>query len=500
MRNWLPLLLVVTGCLQPIQEPAPADAGQDVAPEPEVSIIGGDYDANARVAVDIVSDVVSPLCDPECPPWQTCKLAACVDKSCQADSECNAATPDPEAVPYYCYKGSCKGYQCANDADCGAGKLCNTFKYVCYDKPVGCTTTAMCDDKDSCTTDTCNADGNCSHVPIFACCHTAVDCEDKDDCTTDTCAGGQCSWAPKGVCCTSDKQCDDGKPCTQDLCNGGACTHKPAPGCCLSNAECDDGDASNQDSCVSGKCLHVWKGLATACPGGAGCTANNCASSTCVSNQCGYSLPPKLPGCCTQDSQCAKDVACTVDTCTALMCLSQKAQGSGTHVWARFDDSQLSAWKVEQSSKTVYFHYDTMSKVGGPGCLRYGVPGQVSFEDQTPNKGAAVSPTITLPKAPGLKFWALLDTSPGAGIHQCGVDVVDAASGAKLASVWSKNDNLGTGTTAAKWLPQSVAIPDALAGKQVKLRIWFDQVKWDTSNKQKLGFLIDELELTGACP
>ncbi len=489
---WLSACLLAAGC-----EQATASS-DDVQTGSSTDTVAVDTQGGADAVDD--SSVDPGVCDPPCDPWMACKAGNCGDKTCTADSECNAASPEPGAVPYYCYKGICKGFQCAKDEDCGAKQGCNSFTYTCFDKSTGCTVTADCDDKDSCTLETCLPDGTCKHDPIFACCATLGDCEDGSDCTTDACTNGKCTWTPKGVCCTADKECNDGKPCTQDLCSGGVCLHPPAVNCCLNDGECTDGNDDSTDACKAGKCTHVWKGLATACPGGQGCTSNACAVGTCSDEFCSYSAPGKMLGCCSGDSQCAKNVACMVDLCEAQLCVSQKAVGSGTHVWNHFDDTSLNGWTVEQSSKTVYFHFGTLTKVAGAGCLRYGVPGQTSFEDQNPNKGAALSPVLTLPQAPTLDFWVLLDVSPGAAIHQAGIDAVDPQTGAVLANLWSKNKDLNTGTTGAKWLHQQLAMPATLGGKAVKLKIWFDEVKWDTSNKQKLGFLVDELTVGGACP
>ncbi len=474
------------------------------SPKPSPDTVGPDetvgYDT--QVSQDTaVTDTSGPAtCDPPCDPWQACKGTTCGQKTCTADPDCNAASPEPGTPPYFCYKGICKGFQCATDQDCKANQGCNTFTYLCFDKTTLCTVNADCDDKDPCTLEQCLPDGTCKHDPIFGCCQSLADCDDGSDCTTDACTGGKCVWTPKGVCCTADKECDDGKPCTQDLCSGGVCLHPPAVNCCLSDGECSDGNDDSADACKAGKCTHVWAGQAATCPGGQGCTSNACSLGTCAGEFCSYSPPGKMLGCCSNNAQCAKDVACMVDTCQAQTCSSQKASGSGTHLWYHFDAAALNGFALEQSSKSVYFHFGTLTKVAGAGCLRYGVPGQVSFEDQTPNKGAATSPVIALPANPGLDFWVLLDVSPGASIHQAGIDAVDPTSGAVLANLWSKNKDLNTGTTSAKWLHQQVAMPSTLGGKSVKLRVWFDQVKWDTSNKQKLGLLVDELTVTGACP
>jgi hypothetical protein len=503
--------VALMGCLQPIVEPA--DVGSALAGDGAAADDAAELDAGQGGRAEdamVQDDTQAPTppdtdqppagCDPPCPPWQACQGGGCGVKTCGADSECNADPLPAGEAKHWCFKGKCQGYQCAVDADCKSGQTCSKLTYECNDPPKGCTSVAQCDDKDACTVDSCTLAGQCEHKAIGGCCAIDGDCNDNDACTLDKCVSGKCSWTPQGKCCKADAECDDKQPCTQDLCNGGVCAHKPAVGCCLSNAECDDNNPASSDSCVQGKCAYGYKGLASSCAGGASCSASACTSASCVNGTCSYSAPKTGGGCCTLDSQCTKKIACKVDSCQGLQCVSQPAVGKGTHQWHLFDDAQLGGWTVEKSSQSVYFHFDTQNKIGGAGSLRYGVPGKVSFEDQTANKGAALSPAITLPPQPGLTFWALLDVSPGAGIHQAGVDVVDATTKAVLATVWSKNVDLKSGTTGGKWLAQQATIPAALAGKSVRLRVWFDQLKYDTSNKQKLGLLVDELELTGTCP
>ncbi|MSQ81796.1 MAG: hypothetical protein EXR77_02635 [Myxococcales bacterium] len=466
----------------------------DAAQAPQASAV----ETSAELPPDDVA--TAPVgCEPECNVWQTCTNAACTPKACSTDGECNAV-PLPAGVDkHFCYKGKCQAYQCAKDPDCPGGQLCNTMLYLCYDIPKGCSTAQQCDDGDKCTADVCELDATCSHKAINLCCATNFSCDDSKLCTIDTCKNGQCAWQQTGQCCVDSKDCKDTNPCTQDLCQGGVCAHPPAIGCCKSAVDCDDNDPASTDGCSAGTCTHVWTGLAATCSATVACTQNACTKGSCASGLCTYSKPTG-PSCCTADAQCLLDGVCQQATCAATVCGLKAVKGQGTHLRNRFDTAALNGWVVEKTSSSVAFHFATLTQVSGTGALRYGIPNKVSFEDQTANKGAVVSPAITLPAGPALRFWTLLDVSPGAAIHQCGVDVMDAGTGAKLAAAWSKNGNLASGTTSAKWMQQTVTLPANLAGKAIKLRAWFDQTKYDTSNKDKFGWLIDELEVLGNCP
>ncbi|MBM4342820.1 MAG: hypothetical protein FJ100_05535 [Deltaproteobacteria bacterium] len=486
------MAFVACGCMTKVADPVETRAEAAVA--------------DAQAEVDGASDggdeaeIAAPAtCGEGCPLWQVCLEGSCAPKPCTADAQCNADPLPPGADPHFCFKGQCQSYQCAKDADCPKGQQCNTLLYLCYDTPKGCAGSKDCDDGDKCTTDSCDLAGACQHKAIPLCCSNDFACDDGKGCTADACKNGQCTWTPLGKCCADSKDCADGNACTQDLCQGGVCKNPPGVGCCKSAAECDDLDPGSTDGCSNGTCTHVYAGLAATCSASAPCSQNACVKGTCTAGLCSYPKPAG-PTCCTSDAQCGGDAKCQVPACKAATCTMQAVQGQGPHLRHRFDTAAINNWTVEKSSASVYFHFSTLTQVAGAGALRYGIPAKVSFEDSTANKGAATSPSIVLPASPALRFWTLLDVSPGTAIHQCGLDVHDAQTGAKLASVWSKNANLQSGTTAAKWVQQQVALPGNLAGKSIKLRAWFDQTKYDTSNKQKFGWLLDELEILGPCP
>jgi hypothetical protein len=99
----------------------------------------------------------------------------------------------------------------------------------------------VCDDKDLCTTNTCN-NGKCVFTP-------SVDCDDGNVCTDDRCdpATGKCINTP-----VPGRACDDDNACTAN----DRCTRR---GECVGEAvDCDDHNACTEDSCdrVTG-CVHT---------------------------------------------------------------------------------------------------------------------------------------------------------------------------------------------------------------------------------------------------
>ena len=98
-----------------------------------------------------------------------------------------------------------------------------------------------CDDKNVCTSDSCDPGVGCAHKP------NALPCDDGNACTSgDTCQDGACKPGVNDISVT----CDDGNPCTDDGCS-------PKLGCTHANtsAACDDGNVCTKgDMCVAGTC------------------------------------------------------------------------------------------------------------------------------------------------------------------------------------------------------------------------------------------------------
>ncbi len=500
---WIVALVGVAACtLKPVAA-EPEIAGQDIASDDTGQASDATSpDADATDTPDLIAlddsaaDIQAVGCDPACPAWKQCQGVDCVPKACTGDGECNAALLPAGVEKHFCYHKTCQAFQCSKDADCTAGQKCNTLTYLCYAPATGCTWDGMCADADPCSNDGCDlATGKCTHTPAPGCCKTAANCDDKLACTDDTCQGGTCQHVGKAGCCANAGDCDDGNPCSTDTCAGGKCTFGATAGCCQGDGACDDDDPASFDKCWQNACLHQWQGLAVTCGGkDADCKGNSCLAGSCKTGKCAYT---KVGACCSGDAACLKNVACLVDSCSAGVCSSKQAVGTGTHLWAHFDTAAIDGWIVEKLSVQAWFHGSNLGSVAGGGALRFGVPGVISYDTSTVAKGTATSVAFAVPKSlPKLKFWVYLDVEPGTAVDTCGVDVVVAG---KATTVWSKAKDMGGSTTAQAWKLQNVDLA-GFAGQTVQLRAWFDQKVHDAASKQKLGFLVDELEVTGGCP
>lgn len=72
---------------------------------------------------------------------------------------------------------------------------CATERVEIIHEMVGCTSDALCDDRDEATSDWCEADsGFCNHERVVegGLCASAADCDDGDAVTVDSCEGGDC--------------------------------------------------------------------------------------------------------------------------------------------------------------------------------------------------------------------------------------------------------------------------------------------------------------------
>ena len=173
-----------------------------------------------------------------------------------------------------------------NAGPCDDGDACTTAE-VCKDKTCAGGGPPNCADGNPCTDDGCTKASGCVHAPSLAA------CDDKNACTTlDKCAGGTCVGGPKQVC-------DDGDVCTTDACNqasgcghsknaapcddGNLCTTKDAcsGGACAGSVppNCDDGKPCTQDTCaVQVGCTHTTMVDGSSCGSGGTCKAGSCAA------------------------------------------------------------------------------------------------------------------------------------------------------------------------------------------------------------------------------
>ncbi|MBM4345011.1 MAG: hypothetical protein FJ100_16705 [Deltaproteobacteria bacterium] len=196
----------------------------------------------------------------------------------------------------------CKNTAVADGTACGTSLICKAGACI-----AGCSGTGPCDDGTACT-----SDDTCSS---FACVGQPVVCDDKNTCTTDSCdkATG-CKYTPKsdntacddgkacttpdvcksGVCASTAKVCNDNNACTADSCDAGT-------GTCVNAGQCDDGNACTDDGCDKAQgCVFLAAGAP--CSDGDVCTVGDaCKGAVCLAGAV---------------SPCDDGNPCTLDTCS----------------------------------------------------------------------------------------------------------------------------------------------------------------------------------------
>ncbi len=260
---------------------------------------------------------------------------ACVSGACTGDlnpcADGNLCTSDACAEPGGCSFAALSG-------SCSDGDAC-TFGDACAGGTCASGTPVSCDDKNACTSDSCDSLTGCKHVTTdgascddgktctgpdacngTSCTGAAIPCEDKNLCTVDSCAEpGGCTFGPVGG------TCEDGDACTSgDICAGGKCTSGDA-------TNCDDGNTCTADTCdTASGCKHAPL-VGDACDDQSACTSGDmCASGTCT----GQSIACNDYNMCTDDgcepaSGCA--FANNVLPCDdAKPCTANDACGGGT--------------------------------------------------------------------------------------------------------------------------------------------------------------------------
>ena len=253
---------------------------------------------------------VSPCSDGNpCTIGDVCALGGCMSGQLRDCNDQNPCTTDS------CSAASGQCVHLTNSAPCNDGNACTQGDTCSGGACAG--TALVCDDKNPCTSDACDAQKGCVLTA------NTMPCNDNNACTdSDQCAGGTCAG-------TVTKSCNDSNPCTNDSCD-------PASGCvhAANAAACDDGNACTQyDSCANSACA----GTAFACNDNNLCTSDSCNPLTgCVF--VANSLPCDDGNACTAQDKCAGKVCagtladpvvlcsdgnpCTTDACDAkLGCL-----------------------------------------------------------------------------------------------------------------------------------------------------------------------------------
>ena len=311
-----------------------------------------------------------------------------------------------------------------------------------------------------------------SCTPLTGLCALASDCDDKNQCTTDTCNGGTCAHAAVAGCCQSAKDCDDAYVCTVDACGpGGQCTHQQKAGCCAVDFECDDGDSCTKDACAQNACTHTFAGGA---------------------------------GCCTTDAQCDDQNGCTKDFCQGGHCSHFADTGpqcctAATLLSASFDDKTLGGFTILKDTSGAYFSLQAKRAFSPAVSLYYGVPGQwtTATPNGGPSNGRAMSPYLTVPLTVGsatLSFAVWLD---GAQDPFFGDQLTARVlSGTTLETLWTQAQQ-DPGTFGG-WTVVTVDL-SKYKGKTIQVHFEYTSPGQQFGGGFSEGAYLDDIEVTTSC-
>ncbi|MBM4345754.1 MAG: hypothetical protein FJ100_20465, partial [Deltaproteobacteria bacterium] len=247
----------------------------------------------------------------------TCAAATgCANKAVTCDDANTCTTDSCDKVKSCVFTNNTLG--CSDNSACTVTDVCSAGKCVAG-------AALVCDDKNPCTNDTCNATSGC----VFT--NNTVGCSDGDACTVnDACVAGKCVSGPAPSCddknvCTADScskatgcvqtatagACNDGNACTaNDACQGGKC----APGTLVT---CNDNNVCTDDSCASASGCVYAPNTKNACDDGNSCNAGDHCNAT------GKCVP-------TSGLNCDDNNPCTDDPCNATGGCEHKAVADGT--------------------------------------------------------------------------------------------------------------------------------------------------------------------------
>lgn len=235
-----------------------------------------------------------------------CKPAA---KSCTQNADCPGVCDLAAGQCVGCLlNGDCKAEQFCDGPTqachfdyCKANVCAASSYFACVVDGSGYTKAIGCEDGDLCTTDSCQGEGECVHLP------GALTCVDGNVCTVDSCHPKiGCQFNP-----AVGMTCDDGNPCTQaDACSDGFC----APG--LAKV-CDDSNPCTKDACdASGQCAFTPQ--TAVCDDGNACTtADACSGGACQGQPVDAA------------KTCDDKNVCTTDTCIAASGCEHAASSGG---------------------------------------------------------------------------------------------------------------------------------------------------------------------------
>lgn len=325
MKHLASLLLVLAlgmaACL-PERLTDSADTGVENPPT------DGDNTLDSGGTVDVLaSDGATPTEDAGKGPDAVAGADLPPAKGCKTDDECGGFASDCVTATCNVTKGLCSGVPMADGATCTiAADKCADFGQCQKGDCVA--PRKSCEDNNVCTTDTCITGGGCKNDPINGFCNdgdactinekcdgivanggtglcikstSPADCDDKNTCTVDSC--------DKLIGCLHDdlgdgKACIDGNPCTtDDLCAAKVCVGQPL--ICPPSAKAP---------CVIAVCTQVAKGCSNQNNDGIACSDDNACTTAdvCGDGICtGKAFNKDAP-----DNACDDKNVCTNESCT----------------------------------------------------------------------------------------------------------------------------------------------------------------------------------------
>jgi len=339
-------------------------------------------------------------------------------------------------------------------------------------------------------------------------CGNGVVCDDKNTCTTDTCdkLTGQCSFVSNALVCS------DGNGCTNpDACKGGVCVGQAV--------KCDDGNGCTLDVCdpALGQCLHSPVGDATPCNDGNPCTnSDGCVATTCVGgpspcddgNPCTLDVCTGLNGAATCSvkplpdwTPCDDEDACTApDTCASGVCGGPDVCGAATVYSETFICKGLNNWKLQSVANTL-LGWAVDATPAAPGY--YSASCSLNFNDGksygtvVPAMASATSPSFALAaKASACKLsmysWSELS---GWNNETRTVALLDVETGLDLTSYAVPMDK-----DAGAWTPVTVDCMAAL-GHTVAVQLRFSDIGGILPIQPiGAGWFVDDVQVTLAKP
>ena len=248
--------------------------------------------ATGKCGLKAVSDGTQCNADSSvCTVGDACAAGKCAPGKPQVCDDKNVCTKDACDAIKGCVATALTGTVCDDGSQCTATDTCKDGK---------CSgTIKVCDDNNVCTNNTCDPASGCAYPANTAPCSDGNACTLQDLCKDKACAAG------------AAKNCSDNNICTNDSCNkaSGACGYALADG-----VTCTDGNAcTNPDKCLAAKCV---AGAAKVCNDNQQCTADSCNTTT---GNCTFAPIIGCGGNCAKNSDCPSDGnPCTNEICDAL--------------------------------------------------------------------------------------------------------------------------------------------------------------------------------------